>query len=86
MESFLGEFFAQKTLRDKFGGVNTIKKFLGALKTPPALERPFKAATKGDEATDLSISVFNECKYIEKEMIRYINEDIEVFSSDSGEK
>ena len=81
-----GEFFAQKTLRDKFGGVNTIKKFLGALKTPPALERPFKAATKGDEATDLSISVFNECKYIEKEMIRYINEDIEVFSSDSGEK
>ena len=50
--------------------------------------RFLKTKTKfyGDEATDLSISVFNECKYIEKEMIRYINEDIEVFSSDSGEK
>ena len=41
-----GDFFAPKTLRDTFGGVNTMKKFLGVDKTPPALERSFKAATK----------------------------------------
>ena len=41
-----GEFFAPKTLRGRFGGVNTMKKFLGVDKTPPALERSFKAATK----------------------------------------
>ena len=41
-----GEFFAPKTLRDRFGGVNTMKNFLGVDKTPPALERSFKAATK----------------------------------------
>ena len=39
------EFLAQKTLRDKFGGVNAMKIFLGIDKIPPALERPFKAAT-----------------------------------------
>ena len=41
-----GEFFAPKTLRDRYGGVNTMKIFLGVDKTPPALERSFKAATK----------------------------------------
>ena len=41
-----GEFFAPKTLRDKFGGVNTMKNFLGVDKTSPALERSFKAAAK----------------------------------------
>ena len=41
-----GEFFAPKTLRDKFGGANTMKNFLGVDKTPPAIERSFKAAAK----------------------------------------
>ena len=41
-----GDLFAPKTLRDRFGGVNTMKKFLGVHKTPPSLEKSFKAATK----------------------------------------
>ena len=32
------EFFAPKTLRDRFDGVNTTESFLGVDKTPPALE------------------------------------------------
>ena len=31
----MGEFFAPKTLRDKFGGVNTMKNFSGIHRTPP---------------------------------------------------
>ena len=52
-----GEFFAPKTLRDRFDGVNTMKNFLGVDKTPPALERSFKAATKlkGDLPTDIEM-------------------------------
>ena len=41
-----GNFLAVKTLRDRLGGLNTIKSFLGIDKTPPALKRFFKAATK----------------------------------------
>ena len=40
------KFFAPKSLKDRFGGVNTMKNFLGIDKTPPALERFLKAATK----------------------------------------
>ena len=40
------DFFAARTLREKFGGLNTMKNYLGIDKTPPALERSFKAATK----------------------------------------
>ena len=40
------DIFAPKTLRDKFGGVNIKKNFLGIDRTPPSLERSFKAATK----------------------------------------
>ena len=40
------EFFAPKTVRVRFGGINTMKKFSSVDKTPPALERSFKAATK----------------------------------------
>ena len=52
-----GEFFAPKTLRDRFGGVNTMKIFLGTDKTPPALDRSFKAATKlkGELPTDIEM-------------------------------
>ena len=42
----IGEFFAPKTLRDSFGGINTMKNVLGVGKTPPSLERSLKAATK----------------------------------------
>ena len=41
-----GELFAPKSLRDKLGGLSTMKHFLGIDKTSPALERSFKAATK----------------------------------------
>ena len=41
-----GEFFAPKTLRDRSGGLNTMKNFLGVDETPPALERSFKATRK----------------------------------------
>ena len=41
-----GEIFAPKTLRDKFGGVNTMKNFSGIHRTPPALERALGAASK----------------------------------------
>ena len=41
-----GEFFAPKTLRDRFGGMNAIKNFLGIDRTPPLLERSLSAASK----------------------------------------
>ena len=41
-----GDFFAPKTLRDRLGGVNAVKNFLGIDKTPPVLERSLRAATK----------------------------------------
>ena len=52
-----GNFLAPKTLRDRFGVVNTMKNFLGIDKTPPALERSFKDATKlkDDLPTDLEM-------------------------------
>ena len=52
-----GEFFAPKTLRDRFGRVNTMKIFWGADKSPPLLERSFKATTKlcRELPTDLEI-------------------------------
>ena len=54
-----GEFFAPKTLRDRLGGLNTMKKFLGIDKIPPALEKSFKAATKliRELPTDLEMDI-----------------------------
>ena len=40
------KFFLPKTLGDRFGPVNTMKNVLGIDRTPPALERSFRAATK----------------------------------------
>ena len=40
------ELLAPKTLREKFGGLNTMKSVLCLDETPPALERSLKAATK----------------------------------------
>ena len=49
-----GEFLAQKTLREKCGGLNTMKSVLSLDETPSALERSVKAATKlkGELPTD----------------------------------
>ena len=41
-----GKFFAPRTLRDRFSGVNTKKDFLGINRKPPLLEKSFSAATK----------------------------------------
>ena len=39
-----GEFLAPKMLKDRFGGLSTMKNFLGINEKLPALERSFKAA------------------------------------------
>ena len=39
-------FFPPKTLRDRFGRVNTMKNFLGIDETPSALEKSLKPPTK----------------------------------------
>ena len=41
-----GEFLAPKTLREKFGGLNTMKNFIAIDETPSVLERSLKAASK----------------------------------------
>ena len=40
------EFFAPKTLKDRFGVLNIVKNVLGLDEKPPSLERSLKAATK----------------------------------------
>ena len=40
------EFYAPKTIRDAFGGINAMKKFLFINTTPPSLERSISAASK----------------------------------------
>ena len=41
-----GQFFAPKTLKDRFGGLNIMKNVLGLDETPPSFDRSIKAATK----------------------------------------
>ena len=52
-----GEVLAPKTLREKFGELNIMKSVLSLDKTPSALERSLKAATKlrRELPTDLQI-------------------------------
>ena len=52
-----GEFFAPKILRDRFGGINAVKIFLGIDNTPPLLERSFRVANKlkSELPTDLQM-------------------------------
>ena len=68
------QFFAPKTVRDKFSGLNTKKSFLGVDKTPPLLERSFKAATKlkGELPLDL------EMESIPLDELSSLVEDIQV--------
>ena len=76
-----GKFFTPKTLRDRFGGVNTMKNFLGVDKTPPLLERSFKAATrlKGELPTDL------EMESIPLEELSSLVEDIHVKTREASQ-
>ena len=50
-------FFSPKSLRGRLGGLNTMKIFLSIDKTPPALDKAFKAATKlkGEWPTDIEL-------------------------------
>ena len=75
------KFFAPKTLRDRFGGVNTMKNFVGFDKTPPALERSFKAATKlsRELPTDL------EMESIPLEELSSLVEDIHVKTREASQ-
>ena len=54
---YQSEFFAPKTLRDRFGRINAIKNFLGINTTPPWLERLISAASKlnSELPTDLQM-------------------------------
>ena len=76
-----GEFLASKRLRKKFGGLNTMKNFLGIDKRPPVLERSFKAATRlnRDLPTDL------EKESIPLEKLLSLVEDIDVKTQESSQ-
>ena len=52
-----GEFLPPKTLREKFGGLNIMKRVLSLDETPSVLERSFKAAIqlKSELPTDLQM-------------------------------
>ena len=77
----MGEFFAPKILRDRFGGVNTMKNFLGIDKTPPALERSLKAAARlnRDLPTDL------EMESIPLEDLSSLVEDIHIKTREASQ-
>ena len=76
-----GDFFAPKNLTDRFGGVNSIKNFLGVDKTPPALERSLSAATKLKSAlpTDL------EMESIPPEELSSLAEEIHVKTREASQ-
>ena len=77
----MSEFFAPKILRDRFGGVNTMKIFLGIDKTPPALERSLKAAARlnRDLPTDL------EMESIPLEDLSSLVEDIHIKTREASQ-
>ena len=64
----IGNFFAPKTLRNRFGEVNTMKNFLCIDRTPPALKRSISAASKfkSELPTDLQMESkpVNEFSYL----------------------
>ena len=68
-------------MRDKFGGVNTMKIVLGVDKTPPTLERSFKAASKlkSELPTDL------EMESIPLEELSSLVEDIHVNTQEASQ-
>ena len=68
------EFFAPKTLKGRFGGVNTTKHFLGMDKTPPALQRSFRVAAKHKS----ELPTYIEMESITLEKLLSLVEDINV--------
>ena len=77
----MSEFFAPKILRDRCGGVNTMKNFLGIDETSPALEKSFKAATKLNRElpTDL------EMETIPLEELSSLAEDIHIKKQEASQ-
>ena len=76
-----GNFFSAKTLRNRFGGVNTIKKILGVDKTPPALNRSFKASTKLIHELPIDI----EMESIPPEELSSLTEEIHVKTREASQ-
>ena len=76
-----GEFLASKRLREKFGGLKTMKNFFGINKRPPVLERSFKVETRlnRDLPTDL------EKESIPLERLLSLFEDIDVKTQESSQ-
>ena len=76
-----GKFLASKTLRDRFGGVNTVKKFLGIDRTPPSLGRLLSAASKlkAELPTDL------EMESIPLKELSYLVEDMHVKTREASQ-
>ena len=76
-----GEFLAPKTLREKFGGLNTMKSVLSLDETPPALERSFKTAIKLKDKlpTDL------EMESIPPKELSSLAEDIHVKTQEASQ-
>ena len=68
-------------MRDRFGGVNTMKIVLGVDKTPPTLERSFKPASKlkSELPTDL------EMESIPLEELSSLVEDIHVNTQEASQ-
>ena len=75
-----GEFFAPNSLRDRFGGVNTMRN-LSDVDRPPALERSFNAASKlsRELPTDL------EMESIPLEELSSLVEDIHVKTRETSQ-
>ena len=76
-----GEFFAPKTLRDRFGGINAMKNFLGIDTTPPSLERSVSAASKlkSELPTDLQM------ESIPLKELSFLAEDIHVKTREASQ-
>ena len=79
-----GEFFAAKTLRHRFGGVNTMKKFLGTNRTPPALEGSLSAASKlkSELPTDLEMESIPPMELLS--LVEYIHVKTQEASQNTG--
>ena len=76
-----GQFFAPKTLRDGFGGINAMKNFLGINATPPSLERSISAASK--LKSDLPTNLQMERKPLEE--LSSLVEDIHVKTREASQ-
>ena len=76
-----GKFFAPKTLRDRFGGINAMKNILCIDRTPPSLERSISATSKlkSELPTDL------EMESIPLDELLSLVEDIHVKARESSQ-